>query len=434
MSRWANAIRKEGWAAEKLEPPQRVTPLRASRLTAWAIILALVGVILAVWLVPWSFTPYGAVAATMYGFDASHRAVIEGGVNRHWNSTWVDRGRSLRDLTVVRGRVYGIRQGRELLALSAKNGRLVWKQPLLGEAKAPLVVLRGRVVLITRGARPQAAAFSAANGHRLWNRRLSGPASLAAAGGKLWLVGGSGVAERSLYGGRLLWRMSIPGMTNPVPPIITDGTLYFGGGNRSRWYGLDLATRRLAWTLSLPAMVRSGVAAAGPHTLYIPGLWREPGGIALSLVAVAETDGRVLWRRTLGAASLASGIGLPVLFGSACYVADPGTDLVYAVQRTGGRFLWQDALDQATLATVPVAAAGQLVIGDRQGRLWDLSAATGHVVSALRLPAPLPPQMPFVVGKTLYATVAGANGGLLALQMGRVVPTLARGHPIPVAF
>ena len=320
------------------------------------------------------------------------------------------------------------------MALSAKNGRLIWKQQLPGKAKAPLVVLGGRVVCITRGARPQAVALSAASGRRLWNRRLAGPVSLAAAGGKLWLVGQSGVAERSLYGGRLLWRTAIPGLTNPSPPTLADGTLYFGGGNQNRWYGLDLATRRLAWTLSLPAMVRSGVAAAGRHTLYIPGLTREPGGTALSLVAVAETDGRVLWRRPLGAAGPVGGIGLPVLFGPACYVASPGTDLVYAVERAGGRLLWQDALNQATLATVPLAVAGQLVIGDQQGRLWDLSAATGHVVAAVRLPAPIPPQMPYVVGRTLYATVAGADGALLALQMGRIVPALARGHPIPVAF
>ncbi len=435
VSRWTNAIRKEGWAGEKFEPSTRTAALPAPSRMAWLLMMGLVGTMVAVWLLPWNFTPYGAAAATMFGFDASHQAVIERGLNRHWNSTWVDPGRSLRDLTVVRGRVYGIRRASALVALSAKNGRLVWRRRLSGVANAPLLVVGGRVVLTTRGTHPQVVAFSAADGRRLWSRPLGGPAMAAASGGKLWLVGDGGVAKRSLYGGRLLWWLPVSGLTNPLPPIIAGRMLYFGGENRGRWYRLNLAERRLTWTLSLPAMVRSGVAAAGGKTIYIPGVTRQPGGEMFSLVAVSEADGSVLWRRTLGAVGSATGVGLPVLVGPACYLANPGTELVYAVRRTSGRLLWQDVLNRATLATVPLDVAGQLVVGDRQGRLWDLRASSGQVVSALRLPgAGFPVQMPFIAGKTLYASTFGANGGLLALQLGRVVPSLARGYPIPIAF
>lgn len=400
----------------------------------WGVVLLALGAALAWWM-PWNFIPYGAKASPMVGVNPSHLAVVEQGVNAYWNSSWRDQGLTLTSLRVVQGSIYGLEGRYRVLAVSAKDGRVTWRRTLSQPISAPLIIAEGRILLLTkRGGYSTLLALSAASGKPLWHSRMEADSKVAYTQGQIWVVGGGKLVDRSPKTGRQVSSRSISGLTHPSSLLAVGHSLYISDSSHGQVaeYRLDLTTHRPVWRASLNPGSRVGVSTFSGSTLDLPVLAERAG--TLGVVALSLKTGRMRWQLTLGVLpappSKSAGAGMLVSADGTLYLASALTHTIYAVASESGRLLWQNELGQEPLMTTPVVVANQVVVGDQTGVLWDIDQKSGQVEHRVKLTGSFFPEVPFLVGRTLYVSTSGSGGELAGVRFGRVVPSLAGGYQI----
>ncbi len=400
----------------------------------WGVVLLALASAVAWWM-PWNFIPYGAKASPMVGVNPSHLAVVEQGVNAYWNSYWRDKGLTLTSLRVVQGSIYGIEGGHRVLAVSAKDGRVAWRRTLSQPISAPLIIAAGRILVVTkRGGSSTLLALSAASGKPLWHRRMKAESKVAYTQGQIWVVGGGKLVDRSPTTGRPVSSRSISGLARPSSLLAVGPSLYISDRSHGQVaeYRLDLTTHRPVWRTSLGLGFRVGVATLSGSTLDLPILAERAG--TLAIVALSLKTGHMRWQLTLGVLpappSKSAGAGMLVSADGTLYLASALTHAIYAVAPGPGRLLWQNELGQEPLMTTPVVVANQVVVGDQTGVLWDIDQKSGQVEHRVKLTGSFFPEVPFLVGRTLYVSTSGRGAELAGVRFGRVVPSLAGGYQI----
>ena len=186
-------------------------------------------------------------------------------------------------------------------------------------------------------------------------------------------------------------------------PTIVGHVAVFGGADPYALYGVDLRRHRLAWTLPLPGAlggVDDNTPAAAHGVLYIqvPFGARAPRVMEL---AVRATDGRVLWRRTLGTdifnlaqVALWQGevrahggeeAGVAAVAGGTLYVGSPGLPRLWALNARTGEPLWpRPAALGMHVRSAPLITAHRVFVANAR-RLLELDRQTGAVLLRLRL-------------------------------------------------
>lgn len=150
------------------------------------------------------------------------------------------------------------------------------------------------------------------------------------------------------------------------------------------------------WKLTLPDSP-SAPAAYDPTQAYIP---LRNG----TLVAVALTDGRILW--TAGVPTVLR----PATSDALLFVA--GEKEIFALDVTDGRERWRVAIDTANVA--PLFAAGWLFVGTTNGSLVAFRASNGELLWKLDMGAPLS-GLPAPSGPSLYLPLR--DGRLMAADV-----------------
>lgn len=398
--------------------PERMRSPKKRRIFGWVGAVALLVALVLAWVLPWDWTPYGAGSAPDAAFNGAGRAVLEGGINRYWNGAWRDPGQTLGPFTVVRGRVYApLASGRGIEAISAQNGRLIWRTRLVGvDASAP-VVAGGRIfVAVGGGARVE--ALSARRGRRLWSRAIPGrgPSAEALDGGRLAVARGSRLWMLMVGNGRPAAELKTRSGLGDPRLLCTRGRLYeWGAGGIQAWSGGSSPAR--LWSAGLTE--QPGSLVVGPGGVYV-----AEDGPREAIAAYASRTGRLLWRAGLGP-SLGGVLGPLVYYRGGIYLGATGSDLIYALRAANGRIRWETDIAPDGVAAAPLPVNGNLLVADTAGVIWDLNLATGYTLSTREAPGPVGRMRPYLVGHSLYLETIVPKAGLYVMHLGLIAPGLS---------
>jgi outer membrane protein assembly factor BamB len=282
---------------------------------------------------------------------------------------------------VAGDRAYVAGHGGDVRALELATGREVWRTSTDFELAGGPSTGEGIVVVGSLGG--YLLALEADTGAKRW-QVLTGGEVLAAPA-----IAGGLVVVRTVDG-RLLALRAEDGVEawnyeQPVPRLtlrgngapVIDGDMVFAGLDNGKVVALSLAAGELLWSTTVsPAQGRteierlvdidSPVRVAGDDVFVV--------GYQGRVAMLARETGQLWWGR-----DLSSHRGL-ALDGDTLYVTTADSTVV-ALRRRDGTPVWsQDAMLRRSL-TAPVLSEGALVVGDFEGYLHWLDAATGTLLA-----------------------------------------------------
>lgn len=237
----------------------------------------------------------------------------------------------------------------------------------------------------------------------------------------------SGIYAVHTQTGRLAWVYHTKGEDMPTP-IITAGTLVFGGGD-GHIYGLNAATGRLKWKLGITSFVSMSsatryknlviMAGTHPNAVYAVNattgklVWHtSPVGVFSSSMgdcAPAQSQGvvvtqfeqrargvhraksveiglnaqtgKTLWETTLGIGKVPprNKDAVPMIAGGVVYTGSPVTASAYALDLNTGKILWHTPL-KVKMKAAPSVAGKNLLYPVGNGAIFVVNRKTGKIV------------------------------------------------------
>jgi outer membrane protein assembly factor BamB len=282
---------------------------------------------------------------------------------------------------VAADRVYVAGHGGDVRALELATGRDIWRVSTDLELSGGPAVGEGFVVV--GGSGGGLVALDAETGAKRW-QVMTGGEVLAAP------TVSSGIVVVRTVDGRLRGLRASDGVEvwtyeQPVPRLtlrgngapVVDGDMVFSGLDNGKVVALALTTGELLWTTTVaPAHGRteierlvdidSPVRIAGDDVFVV--------GYQGRVAMLARDSGQLWWGR-----DMSSNRGLAV-DGDSLYVTTADSTVV-ALSRRDGTPVWsQDAMLRRSL-TAPALAGDALVVGDFEGYLHWLDAATGELLA-----------------------------------------------------
>jgi outer membrane protein assembly factor BamB len=231
--------------------------------------------------------------------------------------------------------------GGDLIALDAESGAERWKVTTGGEVLAAPTIAGGIVVVRTVDGRLR--GLKVADGVEAWNYEQPVP------------------------------RLTLRGNGTPV----VDGDMVIAGLDNGKVIALSLGSGELLWSTTVAPShgrteierlvdIDSPVRVVGDDVFVV--------GYQGRIAMLARDTGQLWWGR-----DLSSHRGLAV-DGDTLYVTTAESTVV-ALRRRDGTPVWsQDAMIRRSL-TAPALAGGALVVGDFEGYLHWLDAATGELIA-----------------------------------------------------
>ena len=249
----------------------------------------------------------------------------------------------------------------EVIALNAADGTLKWKSRINAEVLASPTVVRDRVLL--RAVDGSLRALDASNGIPVW------------------------LVEEDVP------RLSVRGTSSPV----VSGSNVLAGFDSGKFKVISLSDGEPLWEAS---MTQASGRTELDRMTDIDGAFGVIGndayvaGVNGRTVAVAVESGQVMWSREVPSYS---GLGLD---SAAVYVTDQSSNVV-ALERTRGTSIWRQELLLRRSVTAPVPYGNTVVVGDFEGYVHFLSAATGEFVARAKTGAAIY-SAPLVVGDMIF--------------------------------
>lgn len=282
---------------------------------------------------------------------------------------------------VLGDRVFAAGHGGDVRALELATGREVWRADTEVElAGGPAV---GDGLLVVGGSGGELIALDAATGTKRWQVMVGGEVLTAP-------IVSNGIVVTRTVDGRLRGLRASDGGTawsyeQPVPRLtlrgnglpVVDGDMVFTGLDNGKVVALSLSTGDLLWSTTVAPShgrteierlvdIDSPVRIIGDD-IFVVGY---QGRVAM----LARDTGQLWWGR-----DMSSNRGL-VADGETLYLTTADSSVV-ALRRRDGTPVWsQDAMLRRGL-TAPALLGDTLVVGDFQGYLHWLDAATGQLLA-----------------------------------------------------
>ncbi len=290
------------------------------------------------------------------------------------------------------GRVFAYKQNGEVVALSLSGGGRGWTKSLRPEGESDVGTGGGAAFdnnrLFVATAYRQLIALDAGSGKVLWTKELSAPARGAptAAAGKVFVV----TQTNEVYAvdqsdGTESWSYSgIPetaGILASANPAVS-GDVVVVPFSSGEVMAIDIKNGEARWidgvARSYRTLAVSGIADVSASPVISGGVVFATG-VAGRTIAASLKTGERLWEQNIGS------VHTPVASGDALFMIDLDDNMV-AMDRKTGDALWSTALPNVadrkkrTNWAGPVLANGVLVAMSGDGRMARVDAATGRIL------------------------------------------------------
>lgn len=354
-------------------------------------------------------------------------------------------------VSVVQGIVYVGSDSGYTYAVNALTGNLIWSHYGWNMNMSNPLVVDGRVfvstgnayfnyantMLYVRGKRPTRGpglnsmyALDARTGKELWVYHFPGEAMPTAAyeDGSLYLGTGDGhVYKLDAQTGKPQWVSDIVSFVSMSSPVLSDKYLFLGGTEPNFFYALDKKTGHIAWKMSLPRLVATGMGDCTPA--YADGLVVQEATVetddplnpvANVLLALNSETGEIVWRRQLAAGAVppAMKTATPMIAEGKVFEGSPVTGDYYAFDLKTGAELWKLHLG-AQVRAGGALAAGALFVPYKSGDIAAIRSSDGVKIGNLHVGGAFGPSSPAVIGGTLY--VSNIYGWVLALPLSDIL-------------
>lgn len=301
-----------------------------------------------------------------------------------------------------------------IIAFDAARGRRLWRVdtglPLAG---GPAV---GSGHVVAGSSDGWVVSLSATDGREEWRVNVASevlaPPAVGPKAAYVRTVDGKLIAL-DLGDGRQAWfiqqtmpRLSVRGTGSPV----VDRNLVLCGFDNGRVAAYDASDGSVVWDVLVdPPSGRTEVERLADinATIAVIGTDVYAVGYQGRLAALARESGQILWSLEF---SSYSGLGADL---NNLYVSGDTGD-VLAVERASGRERWRSSALAYRDLTAPTPFASSIVVGDFEGYLHFLDAATGELRARVRAGSHRITSAPLVVGDLLYVLTDG--GELVAFR------------------
>jgi len=174
----------------------------------------------------------------------------------------------------------------------------------------------------------------------------------------------------SAPGGRLGWRVTIPGSRPLVTPAVAAGKVYLGGGFGSyEFYCLDASTGNLTWKIK--------TKDDGPTAATVSDRYVAFNTESCTVYVVDAASGRVVWQEWLGDPLMAQ----TAIQDSTLFMAYPDRKRRHqlsAFDLETGRTRWQTELISDVISA-PIVTDGTVYAATLEGTVYRIDAGTGEV-------------------------------------------------------
>ncbi|MDO9080462.1 MAG: PQQ-binding-like beta-propeller repeat protein [Desulfuromonadales bacterium] len=258
-------------------------------------------------------------------------------INREGQTLWSIAGTEVIDapLLVAGEHIFGQNWGREIFALSAKNGARLWSfsyppSPADDHRQGGLLLAEGQLLVPTWNG--TFYALDPQSGNALWSFATKAPLR--------------------------------------ATPLIEQGRIFLAGGDGTLWC-LDLQGR-LVWERQ------------GPAPLLTPPVKNGAGIIILDRagnLSALSVDGTILWQQVLKETCY---YAAPIHTEEGIFVATAAGAL-WKIDPASGTIIWRKDGFGPIYAT-PLALQKRLILGDNNGSLWVIGAISGNILSRRDFP------------------------------------------------
>ncbi len=352
--------------------------------------------------------------------------------------------------SVVEGIAYVGSDNGYTYALNAITGKLIWSHYGWNMNMSNPLVVDGRVYVSTgnayfnyantmlyiRGRRPTRGpglnslyALDAKSGKEIWTYHFPGEAMPTAAheNGFLYIGTGDGhVYKIDAATGKPKWISDIVSFVSMSSPVLNEKYVFLGGTNPNYFYALDKKSGKVAWKMTLPHLVATGMGDCTPayaDGLVIQEATVETGDsqkpVANVLLALDADTGKIVWQRQLasGPTPPAMKTATPMVAEGQVFEGSPVTGDYYAFELKTGRELWKVHLG-AQIRAGAALANGVLYVPFKSGDIAAIRVADGKHLGNKHIGGAFGPSSPVIVGGTLYVT--NIYGWALAIPVSQI--------------
>ena len=302
--------------------------------------------------------------------------------------------------------IYVADLGGQLAALNQKTGGVIWS--IATNYKFVSGPTLGDGILILSTNRALLVAYSAADGHKIWQQKLSGDALASPIIAKNQVI--AKTIDGNLYSfdlrsGKQLWFLEhgSPSLVLKASssPVLLNSQTALVGYSDGKLDAVNIDSGHLLWQ-------RSIVYATGSSDVErLVDIDADPivsdnivylGSYQGSVGAVSLDNGQFIWRKP---ASIYHNM---LLKGNALYYTD-SNDVLWAIDKRSGQVNWKQPALKARSLTEPVISGGRLIVGDKTGFIHVVDTATGELIARESVKGAVY-VAPIVSGKRIYVLSA----------------------------
>ncbi len=339
-------------------------------------------------------------------------------------------------VSVVKGMAYVGSDNGYTYALNAATGNLVWAHYGWNMTMSNPLVVGGRVYVSTgsayfnyantmlylNGKRPTRGpglnsmyALDARTGKEIWAYHFPGEAMPTAAydNGFLYIGTGDGhIYKLDAATGKPDWISDIVSFVSMSSPVLDGKYLFVGGTHPNFFYAVDEKTGKVAWKMTLPKLVATGMGDCTPaysDGIVVQEATIETGDpvkpVANVLLALNANTGRIIWEHRFdkGPVPPAMKTATPMIAEAAVFEGSPVTGNYYAFDLKSGKELWKVHLG-AQIRAGGALWNGIVYVPYKSGDIAAIRVSDGKLLGNRHIGGAFGPSSPVIVGGTLYVT------------------------------
>ena len=357
-------------------------------------------------------------------------------------------------VSVVKGIVYAGDDNGYTYAMNAETGKMIWAHYGWNMNMSNPLVVGDSVFVSTgnayfnyantmkylKGKRPTRGpglntiyALDRTTGKELWAYHTPGEGMPTPVYKDGFLYEGTGdghIYKLAADTGTLVWKADIASFDSMSSLVEGSGYVFAGGTDPNFFYAVDENTGKIAWKMTIPDMVATGIGDCTPayqagvvvqEVTVSSGDASKP--VANVLLALDAKSGKIIWQKRFpnGSVPPAMKTATPIIVDGVVYEGSPVSGEYYALNLKDGNQLWSLHIGSQIRAGAAVQN-GIAYLPYRAGDIAAIQIKDGKRVGVKHIGGAFGPSSPVIVGGTLY--VSNVYGWVNAIPLADIYQSI----------